>query len=362
MQMFKVSEADAVQVDEARLRATTAALFEKLNVPPEDAALAADVLVSADLRGVESHGVSNMLRAYVRQYREGTLNPRPNWRVVRETPSAANVESDHGHGIIITPKAMQIAIQKARETGVGMVTLRNGGHAGMVSYHAMLALPHDMVGICTTAAGALVIPTFGREPRLGTNPIGLAAPAGEEAPFVFDGATSVIAGNQITAARRMGKLLPPGVIAAEDGTPIMEPTEPPAEYGRMLPLGSTREMGSHKGYGLACIVEILGSILGGVQCMALAGRGHANHFVAAIDVAAFTPVEEFKRHMDDFLRTLRTTPPAPGHDRVLYAGLLEAETERQRRRDGIPLHREVVDWFDSICDELGLTRLAVKRG
>ncbi len=355
MQLFKVADTDAVRVDEARLRATTQAIFEAVGVPPEDAALATDVLLLADLRGVESHGVSNMLRVYVRLYREGVLNPRPEWRVVRESPAGANVYADRGLGIIVAPRAMEIAIQKARQTGVGMVTVHHGGHAGMIAYHAMMPLRHDMVGMATTAAGSLMLPTFGREPRLGTNPIAFAAPAGQEAPFVFDAATTVIAGNQITAARRLGKLLPPGVIADPEGTPIMEPSQPPDEYRLMLPLGSTRAAGSHKGYGLACIVEILGSLLSGVRCIALTGRHVANEFVCAIDVNAFCDVADFKRNMDDFLRELRTTPPAPGHDRVYYAGLLEAETEADRRRNGIPLHREVLAWFDAICDELGVT-------
>jgi L-2-hydroxycarboxylate dehydrogenase (NAD+) len=357
MQMFKVDEAEAVRVDPERLRATVTRLFERVGVTPEDAALGADHLVRADLRGVESHGVSNMLRRYIQGFREGTLNPRPEWRIVREAPATANVDADRGLGIMVAPKAMAIAIGKARETGVGMVTVRNGGHAGMVSYHAMMALPHDMIGICTTSGGKLAVPTFGREPQLGTNPISFAAPAGSEAPFVFDAATTVIAGNQLQLAHRQGKQLPPGVMAAEDGTPIMEPmVPPPPPYrGHMLPLGTLREMGSHKGYGLSCMVEILGAILAGMPCGARNPRPSMSHFVAAIDVETFTPVAEFKANMDDFLRNLRTTPPAAGHERVVYAGLLEAENERERARRGVPLHPEVLGWFDSICAELDVS-------
>ncbi|MCH8109414.1 MAG: Ldh family oxidoreductase, partial [Chloroflexi bacterium] len=148
-----------------------------MGVPDKDCELAADVLVTSDLRGVDSHGVSNMLRVYVNGYNEGSLNPRPNWRILRETPATANIDSDTGLGIIVVPKAMEIAIEKAKKVGVGMVTIRNARHLGMASYHAMMALEHDMIGTCMTSCPPGVLPTFGAEPRLGTNPIALAAPA-----------------------------------------------------------------------------------------------------------------------------------------------------------------------------------------
>ena len=354
LEQFKVKEEDAVRVQADALRTTTATMFERLNVPPEDAQLAADVMVTADLRGVDSHGVSNMLRVYIDRYRSGVINPRPNWRVVRETPATANVDSDRGLGIIIAPKAMELAIQKARETGVGVVTVGNGRHLGMASYHAMLALKHDMIGVCLTNASPHVLPTFGREPRLGTNPIAVAVPAQEEPPFVFDAATSAVPENKIVIARRLGATIPAGWLADAEGTPIMEPLEVAPEVSRLLPLGSTREQGSHKGYGLACVVDILTGILSGSAYGPIMQSGQNNHFLAAYDIEAFTPVAEFKTMMDEYLRALKATPPAPGHDRVLVAGQPEWETEQERRQRGIPLHPEVIQWFQATCAEMDI--------
>ena len=352
---FKLKEQDTVRVDEAALRPTVEAIFRKMSVPDEDARIAADVLVSADLRGVDTHGVSNLLRQYVQRYREGALNPRPQIRVLRESLSAATVDSDNGLGIITTPRAMDIAVAKARQTGVGMVTMTNGKHLGMAAYHAMIPLKHDMIGVCMTSCPPTVVPTYGSVPRLGTNPIALAAPTDEEPPFVFDAATSVIPDNKVHIARRLGVDLLPGWLADDEGRPVMEPTPAPSPH-RLLPLGSVRESGSHKGYSLACIVDILCGVLSLSGFGAGRGRGTFAHFVAAFDVEAFADAGEFKTMMDDYMRTLKDTPPAPGHDRVLVAGQLEWETEQERRRNGIPLHREVVDWFDEICQELEIPK------
>ena len=354
LEQFHVKEEDAVRVPEASLRTTVVAIFEKVGVPPEDARLAADVLVLADLRGVDSHGVSNMLRVYVDEYNIGEINPRPNWRIVRQTPATANIDSDAGLGIIIAPKAMDIAIEKAKNVGVGMVTISNGRHLGMASYHAMMALKHDMIGICMTSCPPLVLPTFGAEPRMGTNPIALAAPAQEEPPFVFDVATSVVAGNKIRLVQRLGTKIPAGWMADEEGNPVMEPIDAPESHRRLLPLGSTRESGSHKGYGLSCVVDILSGILSGTGYGMVPGRPNFTHFVGAYSIEAFTDVDVFKGLMDDFLRTLKETPPAPGHERVLVAGQPEWETELDRRENGIPLHKEVVEWFQDICSEMSV--------
>ncbi len=356
LEMFHVPEEDSVRVPESALRATTVALFEKVGVPPEDARLGADVLVASDLRGVDSHGVSNMLRNYIAGYNDGRLNATPNWRIVRESPAAATIDCDRGLGVIIAPKAMELAIKKAAATGVGIVTMANGRHLGMASYHAMMALEHDMIGTCMTAPGVGVLPTFGAEPRLGTNPIAVAAPAKEEPPFVFDAATSSVAINKIVLARRMDVVIPGGLVADAQGTPIMEDGKVPEDF-KMVPAGGTREMGSHKGYGLACVVEILCSILSGSGFAAMNPRGATQHMVAAYDIAAFTDVDEFKETMDQFLRALKSTPTAPGHDRVMVAGQPEVEEEAERRAHGIPLHKEVIQWFDEICSELSVPKL-----
>ena len=360
LERFKVKEEDAVRVREEPLRQTVTDIFSKMGVPGEDCSLAADVLVTSDVRGVDSHGVSNMLRTYVQGYNQGELNPRPNWRVLRETPATANIDSDRGLGIIVVPKAMEIAIEKASKVGVGMVTIRNSRHLGMASYHAMMALEHDMIGTCMTSCPPGVLPTFGAEPRLGTNPIALAVPADEEPPFVFDAATSTVAGNKLGLARRLGTDLLPGWVADEEGVPIMDEVSPPIPgyQGRassfLVPLGSTRELGSHKGYGLSCIVDILGGVLSGGGYGANPGRPNFGHYVAAYSIEAFMDTQEFKRTMDEWIRMLKTTPPASGHDRVLYPGQPEAEATEDRRANGIPFHPEVIDWFRDICGELSI--------
>ncbi len=360
LERFKVKGEDAVHVQETPLRETVTQVFEKMGVPEADCVLATDVLVKADMRGVETHGVSNMLRAYVNGYNEGTLNPRPNWKILRETPATANIDSDRGLGIIVVPKAMEIAIEKARNVGVGMVTIRNGRHLGMASYHALMAAEQDMIGVCMTSCPPSVLPTFGAEPRLGTNPIALAAPAATKPPFVFDAAMSSVAGNKLGLARRLGNDLMPGWVGDADGVPIMEDVAPPAPgyEGRatsfLLPVGSTRELGSHKGYGLASIVDILGGVLSGGGFGANPGRPNFGHYVAAYSIEAFMDTAEFKRTMDDWIHLMETTKPAKGHERVLYPGGPEAECEIDRAANGIPLHKEVIQWFKDICGELSI--------
>ena len=357
---FKVPPQDQVLVPEAALRRTTTQIFEKLGVSHEDAATAADVLVTTDLRGVETHGVSNMLRAYVRDYRAGKLDPRPGWTLEREAPGTAVIDAGKRLGIIVGPRAMRLAMDKARKVGVGIVTVHNSGHFGAIGHFAMQAAQADMVGACFTAAGLHVVPTFGSKPLLGTNPIALAAPARREAPLLFDAATSAIAGNKIRLAMRIGSPLLAGWVTDKEGTPIME--EKPV-FNRddffQAPLGGTREQGSHKGYGLALMAEVLSTLLAGaLPTMLDPGSGSKNQF-AAYDIAAFTDLERFKDTMDQMLRTLRTSAPAPGQERVLYPGLSEAEELAHRRAHGIPLHKEVIQWFGECTAQMGLPQLAV---
>jgi L-2-hydroxycarboxylate dehydrogenase (NAD+) len=261
LERFKPAAGDLVHVPEPSLRKTVTALFEKVGLPPEDAAEGADVLVMTDLRGVESHGVSNMLRTYIQQYRQGILNPKPQWRIVREAQGTATIDGDRGLGMIQGPRAMRLAMEKAQNVGVGVVTIFNSGHLGAVGHHAMIAAKGNMVGMCLTATGASVVPTFASEPRFGTNPISIAAPARNEAPVYFDVATSAIAGNKVRLAARVGAPLLPGWVTDKEGNPVMEET-PASERGQFwhLPLGGTREQGSHKGYGFALMAERRSSI------------------------------------------------------------------------------------------------------
>ena len=359
LERFKPVAGDIIRVPEPSLRKTVTAIYEKMGVPPEDAAEGADVLVTTDLRGVESHGVSNMLRVYVQQYRQGVLNPKPQWRIVRESPGTATIDGDRGSGVIQGPRAMRLAMEKAANVGVGIVTIFNSGHLGAVGHHASLAARGDMIGMCMTATGTSVVPTFASEPRFGTNPISIAAPARSEAPVYFDVATSAIAGNKVRLAARVGAPLLPGWVTDKEGNPILEET-PASERGQFwhLPLGGTREQGSHKGYGFALMVEILCSMMAGaVPCMLDASAGY-KHYFAAYNIASFVDLDWFKDTMDRMLNTLKTTKPAQGHDRVLYPGLSEYEEAQERQAHGIPLHKEVIEWFAGVTKELGLPSLA----
>jgi LDH2 family malate/lactate/ureidoglycolate dehydrogenase len=364
LERFHVPRTDEVRVAHTALCRTVTDIFVACGVPAESAAGGADVLVTADLRGVETHGVSNMLRAYVAWFKDGTLNPDPRAKIVHEAPGAATIDGDRGLGVLQGRDAMQVAIDKAKETGVGVVTMRNSGHLGPVGHFAMQAARQDMVGVCLTAMSILVVPTFGALPRLGTNPISIAAPAGEEPYLLYDAATSTIAGNKISLARRVGATMAPGWIADAEGTPILEERrlEPGDHYAgsafSLLPLGSTREQGSHKGYGLGLMVEVLATMLAGsLPTMVEDNSPLARHHFAAYNIAAFGDIDTFKESMDRMLKLLRSTPPAPGYERVVYPGLIEHEAELERRANGIPLHREVIDWFDRCTDDLGVARL-----
>ena len=353
LERFKVPEADQVVVPEPQMRDATHAIFEAMGLTEDDAALATDVLMFNDLRGVETHGVSNMLRAYVAGYRNGTLKARAEITTGRETETTALIDGGGALGLHIAPHAMDIAVEKASKYGLGAVCVTGVGHMGGTGYHAMRALPHDMIGVAMSSSGRVVmVPTFGAEPRLGTNPIAWAAPAGEMAPFMIDIGTTQIANNKLRLAQRVGAQVEPGWLARMDGTPIMERVDVPDE-SYMLPLGGVREQGSHKGYGLGAVVDIMCSSLSGLGpgFVALVPGFH----LLAYRIDAFIDTADFKASMDEFLRGLADTKPAPGHDRVVYPGLMEAEEEAVRREQGVPYHTEVIEWFRGIEQELGLS-------
>lgn len=358
LEQFKVKPEDAVRVREEDLRETVEAIFKKMGLDGKDSALGADVLLKADMRGVDTHGVSNILRGYVTGYGNGEINPYPEWIITRETPSTANIDGDRGLGIIVAPKAMELAIKKAKEVGIGVVTIHNSRHLGMASYHALMAVEQDMIGTCMTSCPPSVLPTFGAEPLLGTNPIAVAAPARKEAPFVFDAAMSAVAGNKLGLARRNETKLLGGWVADSEGTPIMEEVDPPipgyesSASSFLVPLGGTRELGSHKGYGMMCVVDILAGIMTGGGYGLNPGRPNFGHYVAAYSIEAFMDTDQFKDTMDEWIGLLKSSRPAPGKERVMYPGQPEVEAFEDRSKNGIPLHTEVVEWFRDICGEL----------
>jgi len=326
------------RVDHRKLTRFVTAAFEKLGVPKDDAEIAANVLVQADLRGVDTHGVIRFSPNtwYVKWLREGEMNPKPDIRVVSESASSALLEGDHGMGMVIGHRAMELAIRNAKESGVAMVGVRNSRHFGMSAYYAMQALPHDMIGISMTNASRQVVPTFGREARYGTNPMCFAVPANEELPFVLDMATNTAAAGKLEVAARLGKTIPVGWALDEAAEPTADPRVA-QKARRLLPLGGSREGGSHKGYGLAILVEILCGVLTGTVTALNSDQVPRGHFFGAIKVDSFRPAGEFKKDMDRLIRQLKSTPPVEGQERVYVAGEIEFETAKERAAQGIPL-------------------------
>lgn len=346
--------ADRVFIPVDQLREASEAVFRAVGLSGEDAATVADVMITNDLRGIPSHGIFNRIGAYVESYRAGDLDPRPGWTVLRETPTTAVVDGGNGLGLHVAARAMDLAIAKAREYGMGSVGVRNVGHMGGTGYHAMRALPHDMIGIAMSANGPIqVLPTFGAKPRMGTNPLAWAAPAGEMPPFVFDIGTSQVAAGRIRLAQKLGLPVEPGWIAGPDGAPITERVLVPDEF-YVLPMGGTRENGSHKGFGMAAVVEIMASMLTGMGASFVTHQPGFSFHLAAYRIDAFIEVAQFKADMDDYLRGLTETPPAPGCDRVVYPGLLAAERQARQLETGIPYPVQLVDWFRQMERDFGL--------
>ena len=350
---LRIPEHLTTRVPVDTMRATVEDLFVASGMPREDAVQSADVLIWADLRGVDSHGASNMMAFYLQAFKAGTTNPAPAWSVVRETPGTAHINCDRGLGLAVGPAAMRMAIAKAKAVGIGSVVAGNGRHFGAAGYHAAMALEHDMIGISMTVGGLQVVPTFGSKPMVGLNPLSVAAPTINEAPFIFDASMSSVAGNKIRLAKRLGVKAAPGWIARMDGTPIMDEEEVPDQFN-MLPLGSTRGLGSHKGYSLAVMVDILSGLLAGTGPGFLSAGNLSHHFLA-YSIEAFTDTATFKEQMDTYMRGLRETPPAPGFERVEYAGLRMAESLAERSVKGIPYHNEVVERFQGWAKEYGVS-------
>jgi L-2-hydroxycarboxylate dehydrogenase (NAD+) len=340
-------------------------VFRHLGVPEEDARTAATVLQAADLRGIDSHGVAR-LHTYFDMVQMGRIEVRPSITIVRESASTATVDGGNGLGLVVGPKANAIAMEKALAAGSGWVSVRNTNHYGIAGYYVLEALKRDLIGWSMTNATATVAPLWGAQRMLGTNPLAIAFPGLEEPPIVIDMATSAAAYGKIEIARRVGRPIPLGWAIDRDGAPTTDPNAM-IDGGAQLPLGSTRDGGGHKGYGLAVMVDVLSGVLSGANWgpftppFALrqeiparsVGKG-IGHFFGALRIDAFIDTDEFKRQIDDMVRTLRKTRPAPGTAGPLIPGDPEREAETIRRREGIPLVPAVVDELRDISRQTGI--------
>ena len=340
-------------------------VFRFFGVPESEAQLAAEVLAASDLRGVDSHGVAR-LHSYVGMLRAGRINPRPKLRIVRETPSTATVDGDNGLGLVVGPQANDIALGKADKVGSGWVSVSNTNHYGIAGYYALKALERDMIGLAMTNSTKLVTPLWGAECMLGTNPLAIAFPGEKEPPIVIDFATSAVAYGKIEIAQRRGEPLPEGWAVDREGR-LTTDSKAVLDGGALLPIGSDRDHGGHKGYCLSAMVDILSCVLSGANWGPFAppfilaqqvpersvGKG-IGHFFGAWKIEAFIDPEEFKRQIDDWIGVFRATRPAPDTSGPLIPGDPERECERIRSVEGIPLVMPVVEDLREISAQTGV--------
>lgn len=342
----------SVRVPGEALRRQVAAIFEAVGTPARYAAITADALTSASMRGVDTHGVTNVVR-YTESILDGTFRSPQEIEVVSESDTTVLLSCGWGLGHPAAHIGMEMAMEKAAEHGVGMATIKDGHHIGMVAYYAMLALERDMIGMAMTNAGPAARPALGRRAMLGTNPIAFAAPAGDETDFVLDMATSTVASGKLGLARQLGVPIPEGWAVGAEGEPLTQPPGERGDHWAQNPLGNTREQGAHKGYGLAMMVDILCGVLSGGGYSTYIGGGKNMSFCMAIDIAKFRPVDDFKAMMDDMIRALHESPTEPGAERVLVAGDPEAEAVADRTEIGVPLLRPSYDAIVDIAERVG---------
>lgn len=341
-------------------------IFLKIGCTETNAVLAATVLLSADLRGVDSHGIAR-LTGYVRLWEVKRINANPAIKIVHETPSTATVDGDSGLGLIVAPAAMQIAIDKAKQVGTGWVSVKNSNHFGIAGIHAMMALEHNMIGIAMTNASPLVAPTFSVERLLGTNPIAVAIPAGNEAPFVADFATTTAANGKLELLQRKNEATPTGWVQTNKGEASIDAAEV-KNGGALLPLGGDKEHGSHKGYMLGSIVDIFSAILSGANYGPwvppfpayvpmpenMPGEG-IGHFFGAMRIDAFRPAADFKLHMDNWITRFRTAETIAGQPKVVIPGEPEAAMEIERRNNGIPISEGLIKELTELGDKFNIS-------
>lgn len=328
-------------------------IFKSIGCSDEHAAIATKTLLSADLRGIDSHGIAR-LSGYVRLWEAKRVNATPDIKIIHETPSTAVVDGDSGLGLVVAPFAMKIAIEKAKQVGTGWVSVQHSNHFGIAGYHAMMALEHDMIGMAMTNASPLVAPTFSIDKMLGTNPICVAAPAGKEPAFVADLATTTAANGKLEILQRKNADTPDGWVQDAEGHPTND-ANILKKGGALLPLGGDREHGSHKGYALGAVVDIFSALLSGANYAPWVppfpayvpmpaqqpGKG-IGHFLGAMRIDAFRPADEFKAAMDHWIQGFRSARTVPGEDKVLVPGDPEREFEAERMANGIPLLEPVV--------------------
>lgn len=356
-------------IDFNTMESFMADVFRGAGVPEEDAKVCADVLITADKRGIDSHGIGRLKPIYYDRIKLGIQNPVTNFEVVKEGPTTAVIDGHNGMGHVISKKAMQMAIDKAKKYGMGMVAVRNSTHYGIAGYYALMAVEQGCIGITGTNARPSIAPTFGVENMLGTNPLTFGMPTDEEFPFVLDCATSITQRGKIEVYDRAGKELPKGWVIDENGNARTDTHQILQDLVKgtaaLTPLGGIgEETAGYKGYGYATVVEILSSALqGGAFLKGLLGFENGKpvpyrlgHFFIAIDVSAFIELDKFKKITGDILRQLRASKKAPGQERIYTAGEKEYLAYQYRKDKGVPVNEALQKDMIALKKELGLSK------
>ncbi|MCC6177501.1 MAG: Ldh family oxidoreductase [Chloroflexi bacterium] len=323
-------------------------IFERLNVPPGDAAIVAEHLVEADLRGVHSHGVIRVPN-YVQRIGEGKVNPRPNIRIVRDEGGQVVMDGDFGLGQLTAYRANEVAIERGKQHGMAGVALRRSTHAGAMAFYPIRASRHGLIGLAITNAGMNMTPTGGTQKLVGNNPFAMGVPTNKDWSMVLDMATSVVAGGKLDVARAKGESIPLGWARDKDGNPTTDPAA--ARQGALEPVGGP------KGYGMAIMLDVLAGVLSGGRFGGMlgdeTGRGGMAQYFQTIDVERYMPLAEFKQRMDALIDQIHASQKSPGVKRIFVAGEIEHDLQTERLRDGIPLADAVLDALDKAAAELG---------
>jgi len=358
---------DCIWVDFDTMECFIRDVFIGLGVPEDDAMICADVLITSDKRGIDSHGIGRLKTIYYDRIKAGIQNPVTRFEIVRESTATAVADGHNGMGQVISRKSMELAIEKARAVGLGMIVVRNSNHYGIAGYYALMAAEADMIGITGTNARPSVAPTFGVENMLGTNPLTFGIPTDEEFPFVLDCATSLTQRGKLEMYDRAGKTIPEGWVIDHSGKSRTDThqilTDIVKGTAALTPLGGIgEEHAGYKGYGYATVVEILSSALqqGNYLWMLSGFRDgkkvpiNMGHFFIAINISSFVEPESFKKTAGDILRQLRASKKMPGETRIYTAGEKEHIAWLERKDKGVPLNRQLQLEVLAMRDELGL--------
>lgn len=354
--------AEFTEVKVNALRKYTEDVFKALGVPDKDAEITTDVLLAANRRGINSHGVARLKR-YVGYIKDGKMTPKTELTIIKDTPVSISASANNGIGQVAGHRVMNMVIDKAKQAGMCFGTVRDSNHYGIAGYYSMMALKDDLIGLSVTNSAPLVLPTFGKQVVLGTNPLSIAAPTASQRPFVLDMATSTVPRGKLEVYNRAGKPIPDAWATDEKGHPTTDAASVLENLlgrkgGGLLPLGGgTEELGSHKGYGLSAMVDILSGVLSGG---AFGSGVYANkqaagvcHFFGAIDPDIFSSKDEFKANMDTFIDILKNSEKAEGKDRIYIAGEKEFENA-DRQQETVSLSNKVIENLKEIGKEAGI--------